>query len=131
MRYALKLKIETELVKLEELSIILKVAASEFSTTPILPVLKPTGQVRICEDFKVTVNRYLESTHYPLLQIEEIIERLLGGAVYSILDLPDAYVQMELDEKSKAACSHPYSQKTIAPIESESEMPYNLQFFKE
>ena len=76
-------------------------AAAEFSTTPIVPVLKPNGQVRICGDFKVTVNRYLDFTQYPLPQIEENFERFSGGTVYSKLDLPDAYLQVELDKESK------------------------------
>ena len=83
------------------MGIISKVAAAEFSTTPIVPVLKPNGQFRICRDFEVTVNRYLDLTQYPLPHIEEIFERLSGGEVYSKLDLPDAYLQVELDEESK------------------------------
>ena len=63
-----------------------------------MPVLKPNEQVRICEDSIITVNRYYDVTQYSLLHIEEIFERLSGGAVYSILDLPDANFQMELEE---------------------------------
>ena len=47
------------------------------------------------------MNRYVDLTQYPLPHIEEIFERLSGGAVYSKLDLPDAYLQVELDEESK------------------------------
>ena len=83
------------------MSIISKVYAAKFSTTTIVPVLKPNGQVRICGDFKVIVNRYLDLTQYPLPHVEEIFERLSGGAVCSKLDLPDAYLQVELDEESK------------------------------
>ena len=36
-----------------------------------------------------------------LPHIEEIFEKLLGGAVYSKLDLPDAYHQVDFDEESK------------------------------
>ena len=99
--YALRSKNETELERLESLTIISKVSAAEFSTTPIVPVLKPNKQVRICGDFKVTVNRYVDLTQYPIPHIEELFKRLLGGAVYSKLDLPDAYHQVELDEESK------------------------------
>ena len=90
-----------QLTRLESLGIISKVNAAEFSTTPIVPVLKPNGQVRICGDFKVTVNRYLDLTQYPLPHMEEIFERLSGGTIYSKLDLRDAYLQVELDEESK------------------------------
>ena len=74
---------------------------AEFSTTPIVPVLKTSGQVRICGDFKVSVNQYLDITQYPLPHIEEVFERLSGGQLFSKLDLPDAYLQVELDNESK------------------------------
>ena len=90
--YALRSKIETELERLEGLGIISKVSAAEFSTSPIVPVLKPNGQVRISENFKVTVNRYLDLTQYPLPHIKQIFKQLLGGAVYSKLHLPNEYL---------------------------------------
>ena len=99
--YVLRPKVEAELDRLESLGIISKVETAEFSTTPIVPVLKPSGQVRICGDFKVSVNQYLDLTQYPLPHIEEVFERLSGGQVFSKLDLPDAYHQVELDDKSK------------------------------
>ena len=74
---------------------------AEFSTTPIVPVLKPNGQVRICGDHKVSVNKYLDLTQYPLPHIEEVFERPSDGQVFSKLDLPDAYLQVELDDESK------------------------------
>ena len=99
--YALRSKIETELERLEGSGIISKVSDAEFSTTPIVPVLKPNGQVWICRDFKVTVNRYLDLTQYALPHIVEIFNRLSGGAVYSKLDLLDAYLQVKIDKESK------------------------------
>ena len=98
MPYALRPKVEAEVERLESLGIISKVETAEFSTTPIVPVLKPSGQVRICGDFEVSVNQYLDLTQYPLPHIEE---RLSGGQVFSKLDLPDAYLQVELDNESK------------------------------
>ena len=74
---------------------------AEFSTTPIVPVLKPNGQVRICGDFKVSVNQYLDLTKYPLPYIEEVFERLSGGQIFFKLDQPDAYFQVELDDESR------------------------------
>ena len=101
MPYSLRPKVEAELERLESLGIISKVETAEFSTTAIVPVLKPSGQVRICGDFKVSVNQYLDRTQYFLTHIEEVFERLSGGQVFSKLDLPDAYLQVELDDESK------------------------------
>ena len=99
--YALRPKVEAEPDRFESLGIISKVERAEFSTKPIVPVLKPSGQVRICGDFKVSVNQYLDLTQYPLPHIEEVFERLSGGQVFAKHDLPDAYLQIELDEESK------------------------------
>ena len=90
--YAFRPKVEAELDWLVSLGILSKEETAEFSTTPIVPVLKPNGQVRICGDFKVSVNQYLNLTQYPLPHIEEVFERLSGGQVFSKLDLPDAYL---------------------------------------
>ena len=64
--YALRLKVKAKLDRLEFLGIISEVTTAEFSTTPIVPVLKPNGQVQICGDLKVSVNQYLDFTQYPL-----------------------------------------------------------------
>ena len=61
--------------KLLDLDVIEKVDIAEYSTTPIVPVRKPNGQIRICGDFKVTVNRYIDVQQYPLPHVEEATRR--------------------------------------------------------
>ena len=53
--YAMKEKVEKELDRLEQDGIITRVAHSDWAT-PIVPVMKPNGNVRLCGDYKVTVN---------------------------------------------------------------------------
>ena len=89
--YALRPKVEAEIDRLVSLGIICKVERAEFSTTPIVPMLKPSGQFRICGHFKVSVNQYLDLTQYPLQHIEEVFEHLSGGQVFSKLDIRYAY----------------------------------------
>lgn len=57
--FAMRSKVEAELDKLEKDGIISKVDFSDWAS-PIVPVLKKDGSVRICGDFKVTVNPVLQ-----------------------------------------------------------------------
>ena len=65
--------------------------------TPIVVVRKPGGRIRICGDFKVTINPSLKTL---LPKPEELFHALNGGSRFSKLDLADAYLQIELDEAS-------------------------------
>ena len=53
--HALRQKVETELQRLAEQRVIEPVESSEWAV-PIVPVLKPDGTVRICEDYRLTIN---------------------------------------------------------------------------
>ena len=56
--------------------------------TPIVPVLKDDGRhIRICGDYKVTVNKYVNDVKHPLPRIEEVMSKLNGGRLFSKLDL--------------------------------------------
>lgn len=98
--YAIKPKVENELDRLLNLGVILPVEYSEWAT-PIVPVLKPDGSVRICGDFKVTINPHLLVNQYPLPRAEDLFAKLNGGITFTKLDLTNAYQQMLLDEDSK------------------------------
>lgn len=57
--FALKEKIAEELRRLEKIGVPEKVEFSDWAT-PIVPVLKPDGSVRIFGDYKVTINPALD-----------------------------------------------------------------------
>ncbi|GFV75040.1 probable ribosome biogenesis protein AWC38_SpisGene12884 [Trichonephila clavipes] len=61
---ALKEKIETELNRLVAEDIIEPVRYSGWAT-PIVPVIKQNGNLRICGDYKVTINPGLKIEQYP------------------------------------------------------------------
>ena len=97
--FALKPVVGDELDRLEGQGVIKKVSHSEWAT-PIVVVRKPGGKIRICGDFKVTINPLLKTDVYPLPKPEELFHALNGGSKFSKLDLADAYLQVELDEAS-------------------------------
>lgn len=52
--------------------------------TLILPVLKKDGSVRICGDFKVTINPFFEIDKFLLNRIEELFWKLQSGVFKNI-----------------------------------------------
>ena len=98
--YKLRPMVEAELKRLEQEGTIEPVQHAEWAA-PIVPVLKPDGHVRICGDYKLTVNRYALIDRYPLPKIEDLYATLAGGEKFSKLDLSHAYSQVELDEHSQ------------------------------
>jgi transposase InsO family protein len=98
--YALKDKIEQELHRLEGLGVLEKVEYSDWAA-PVVPVLKADGSIRLCGDYKVTVNPVLEVPQYPLPRPEDLYNQLNGGQRFTKLDLSQAYQQVVLDEPSR------------------------------
>ena len=70
--------------------------------TPLVVVPKDSSKIRVCGDYKVTVNRCLEAKIYPLPTIEDILAKLAGGQYFTKLDLIQAYQQLLLDEDSRS-----------------------------
>ena len=68
---------------------------------PIVPVLKQDGSVRICGDYRVTVNMAARTESYPLPRIDDLFASLNGGKTFTTLDLAHAYQQILLDEESR------------------------------
>ena len=98
--YALREKVDLELQRLQDAGIIEPVQFAEWAA-PIVPVLKGDGSVRICGDYKSTVNRAAKLDTYPIPRIEDLLASLAGGTSFTKLDLADAYLQVPLDEEAK------------------------------
>ena len=85
--------------RLEQAGILSKTDFSEWAV-PTVHVKKRSNQIRICADFSTGLNDALQDHHYPLPSPEEIFNKLNGGKLYSKIDLSDAHLQIEVDEKS-------------------------------
>ncbi|XP_048860098.1 uncharacterized protein K02A2.6-like isoform X1 [Brienomyrus brachyistius] len=93
--YAMKSKVEEELERLQRLGIIETVQFSKWAA-PIVPVLKPDKTVRICGDYKLTVNQVSTLDEYPLPRVEDLFATLAGVSShatihYSTLTSRDAH----------------------------------------
>jgi transposase InsO family protein len=102
--FPLRRAVEDELQRLTQRGIIEPVDPSTTPiewASPIVTVIKSNGTVRICGDFKVTINQFIQSDSYPLPRFEELIAKLNGCKVFSIIDLKDAYLQIPVAEDSR------------------------------
>ena len=97
--YALRKKVEDEIDRLVAAGVLRPIEFSDWSA-PIVPVVKRDGSVRICGDYKLTVNQAASTDTYPLPRIDDLFASLSGGKVFSKLDLAHAYQQVPLAEES-------------------------------
>ncbi|KAG8177185.1 hypothetical protein JTE90_015793 [Oedothorax gibbosus] len=98
--YAIKPLVDKELDVLEKAGIIARVPYSEWAT-PIVVVRKSSNAIRMCADYKVTLNPVLETEHYKLPTTEELFSHLAKGNFFSHLDLASAYQQLKVSSKSQ------------------------------
>ena len=98
--YALRDQIQAELNRLENSGVIEKVQFSDWAT-PIVPILKKDNTIRICGDYKVTVNKIINQDEHPIPKLEDLTAKLAGGVKFSSIDFSHAYTQLQLDDESK------------------------------
>ncbi|KAJ0171196.1 hypothetical protein K1T71_013395 [Dendrolimus kikuchii] len=98
--FALREKVSNEIDRLVNLGVLVPVEHSEYAS-PVVPILKRDGSVRLCADFSVTINKQLVVEQYPLPTVHELFSKLHGGQQFSKLDLSMAYNQLKLDYASQ------------------------------
>lgn len=76
--FALAPKIKAEIDRLIKAGNLEPIAVSKWST-PVIPVLKKNGQVRLCGNFKLTVNPQLVIKRHPIPIKEKIFKTLQVG----------------------------------------------------
>ena len=72
--YALQPTLDAELERLQEEGILEPVQSSPWAT-PLVVVPETNGKIRVCGDYKVTVNRCVETKVYLLPTVEDIFAR--------------------------------------------------------
>ena len=97
--YALQEEVEKELDSLEKEGIIQKTDHSEWGT-PLVIVPKSNGKVRLCADYKVTLNQQIQDNRYPIPKIEDIFNKMENGKYFCTLDIFKAYLHVPVDEDS-------------------------------
>ncbi|KAB0794064.1 hypothetical protein PPYR_13684 [Photinus pyralis] len=96
----LEKKVEKELSKMVESCVLEEVMYSQWASPIVIVPKKEKGEIRICVDFKKTVNRVINCDHCRLPTPEDIFASLGGSRYFSIIDLKGAYQQLEVDPQS-------------------------------
>ncbi|KFD46395.1 LOW QUALITY PROTEIN: hypothetical protein M513_12730 [Trichuris suis] len=84
--FALRAKVDAEIRRLVKDGVLEPVADSKWAT-PLVCVLKRDGSVRVCANYRVTVNPAISNNVYPLSTLDEAFAALAGGKCFTWLDL--------------------------------------------
>lgn len=71
-----------ELDRLEEIGVLRRVTLVIWAA-PVVPVPKKDGTIRLCGDYKVTINPDLRVDQYPLPKPTDLFTCLTGGVCFS------------------------------------------------
>ena len=86
---------QQDLDRLEKLGVLEKINHSDWAA-PVVPVPKANGSIRICGDYKVTVNPVLQVDQFPMPR------SVCNGRNFSKLDLSHTYQHVLLEPESRA-----------------------------
>lgn len=98
--YGIREKVDNEIDRLLACGILNKVKFSDWAS-PMVVVQKKNGEVRLCIDCRVTINKFIKTDHYPIPLIEDLLTEFEGCNWFSIIDLTGAFSQIRISEKSQ------------------------------
>ncbi|XP_026319414.1 uncharacterized protein K02A2.6-like [Hyposmocoma kahamanoa] len=104
VKFSMRKNIEIELQRLVDEGIVTKVDPNVTPlewATPTVNVVKTNGQIRICGDFRSTINPVIVTHSHPVPLFDQLRQNLANGAKFSKIDLRDAYLQFEIAPESK------------------------------
>ena len=92
-------KVEQELKRMEACGVIEKITEPTDWCSPMVPVLKPSGDIRICVDLK-KLNSSVKRERYTLPALEDLTHKFEGKTKFSKLDATSGFWQLSLDEET-------------------------------
>lgn len=98
--YAIENEVKSEIDRLVEVGVLEKIEHSQWGS-PLVVVRRGDGRLRLCFDYKKTLNPQLLRDTYKLPVIEDIFAKIGVSKCWSVLDLKDAYQQLMVHETSR------------------------------
>lgn len=98
---ALLEQIEAKIQELLELDIIEPMTGPVIWQSPLVPIVKENGDLRLCVDDMRRANEAILRENHPLPTFESLLPMISGAKLFSRLDVKNAFHQLELKENSR------------------------------
>lgn len=120
--FNLRERVEVQLEQLEKAGIIEKIEYAEWAS-PMVVVAKANKDLRICFDGSVTINPFIETHHYPLPVIDELLTNKSKAKWFCVLDLKGAYQQLIVNDKTRKLLA----MNTIKGLYAYKRLPFGVK----
>ena len=92
-------KLKQELQRMQKLGVIQEVTDPTDWVSPMVPVMKKNGNVRVCIDFS-ELNKSIRRERFQIHVAEEIFSMMQGARFFTILDAESGFWQIPLSDES-------------------------------
>lgn len=93
-------QVEAKLKELLQLDIIEKVTQSTSWVSPLVPIMKDNGELRLCVDMR-RANQAIQRLNHPLPVFDDMLPKFRDAKLFTTLDIRQAFHQVELSEDSR------------------------------
>lgn len=118
--------VEREIDRLVENKIFEPIKYSQWAS-PIVVVRKKDGNIRVCMDCRVSINKHIKTDVYPIPLKEDIFSEFVGCKFFSKLDLSGAFTQIQVSE----SCQDLLTINTQKGLYRYTRLPFGVIHFSE
>lgn len=93
-------RVKSKLDELLEMGIIERVTKPSSWVSPLVPIIKDNGDLRLCVDMR-RANQAIQRLNHPLPVFDDLLPRFSGAKYFTTLDIKQAFHQVELVEESR------------------------------
>lgn len=93
-------KVKLKIDELLEMDIIERVTKPTSWVSPLVPIIKENGELRLCLDMR-RANQAIQRLNHPLPVFDDLITKFRNAKYFTSLDIKQAFHQVEITEESR------------------------------